>query len=301
MPLQRLVPMLLAALVSMLGGIAAASPSPALAAAPVVEDPAEPLVDKIRPVGPARQPDKPAGRDVDGAIGLLVQDGPDYLGAGSRSTSARPVGYVRWGRYTLSGSGGLITRRNETLDGGLGAVVHVTDGLRFALGLRNDSGRRDDDAPWLAGMGEIPRTVQGRFSVRWQPSAVLQARLALTADLSGRVAGSLVDASVSRSWPLGARSDLSLSVGFSAATRSYMRTWHGVTPAQSQTSGLPEYAPDAGLRDARIGLTWRGELSPRWGAFAGMTASRVIGPAARSPLTLQQDGVTASSGVYWRF
>jgi outer membrane scaffolding protein for murein synthesis (MipA/OmpV family) len=274
-------------------------PDPREAAAPASRDPSEGQQASVP--APARPAAGPARRDVEGAIGLLVQDAPDYLGSSTRSTSLRPVGYVRWGRFTLAGSGGMVTRRHDTLDGGFGAVLHFTDGLRVSASLRNDSGRRAGDSPALAGMGDIPRTFQGRLTVRWQGATGLQLRGAMTSDLSGRVGGSILDFSVAQAWPLGPGSDVTLSAGLGAATRSAMRTWHGVTPAQSLASGYPEYAPGAGLRDARVGLTWRGELSPRWGTFAGVTLSRVVGPAARSPLTSKEDGVTATSGVYWRF
>ncbi|MBL8330657.1 MAG: MipA/OmpV family protein [Rubrivivax sp.] len=244
---------------------------------------------------------KPRERDIEGALGLFVADGPDYPGAEGRSTGLRPAGFIRWGRWSLSGAGGFTTKRRDNVDGGLGALVHRGQTLRFSLGLRREGGRNEYDSPTLAGLGEIPRTVQGRVSLRWTPQPQWQLRAGLAFDLSRRVGGTLFDLSLTRSWALDADSSFAVAAGLTAATESQMQAWHGITPEQSQRSGYPVYRAGAGLRDARLSATWRAELSDRWAGFAGVTATQLLGPAARSPLTQQRGGVTLSSGLVWRF
>jgi len=61
-------------------------------------------------------------------------------------------------------------------------------------------------------------------------------------------------------------------------------------------------APDVRmLQQVHANVGFRTELSKEWFALGGISASRLMGPAADSPLTTQRNGVTASVGLAWRF
>jgi len=50
-----------------------------------------------------------------------------------------------------------------------------------------------------------------------------------------------------------------------------------------------------------VNLGFRTELSKEWFALGGISASRLMGPAADSPLTTLRNGMTATVGLAWRF
>lgn len=52
--------------------------------------------------------------------------------------------------------------------------------------------------------------------------------------------------------------------GATYGSESYMTEYFGVTPADTQASGLRTYRPDAGIRDARGWLVVLVHLSTRW-------------------------------------
>jgi outer membrane scaffolding protein for murein synthesis (MipA/OmpV family) len=66
------------------------------------------------------------------------------------------------------------------------------------------------------------------------------------------------------------------------------------------TSGKPAYTPGAGLRDVHFGVQFKHALSKHWFVFGGAGTSRLLGPAADSPLVEKPSGSAASFGVAWR-
>lgn len=242
----------------------------------------------------------PPRPEIEGAIGLLIHRSPAYPGAQDAKVSVNPAGFLRWGRFTLTGAGGFTTRRDDDVERGLGAELVTRPNLRVKLSLRYDKGRSAGDSPRLAGLGDIPRTVRARLSAQWQHEA-WRVGVGISADGLNRGGGYFADLSVSHQWSLAPGSQITLSAGLSGAGDRYMQLWHGVTPEQSQSSGLPVFQVREGLRDVSLGLLWRREFSPRWAGFAGVSTSRMIGPAVDSPLTLQPSSVSASSGWVWRF
>lgn len=254
--------------------------------------------------GAAEMPAEPsataARSEVEGAIGLLIHQSPAYPGAQDMRVRINPAGFLRWGRFTLTGAGGFTTRRNDEVVRGLGAELVSRPNLRVKLSLRYDGGRSEGDSPRLAGLGDIRQTARARLAAEWQHEA-WRVGAGISVDALKRGGGYFADLSVSHQWNLAADSQITLSAGLSGAGDRYMQLWHGVTAEQSLRSGLPVFQVGEGLRDGSLGLVWRREFSPRWAGFAGVSASRMIGPAVDSPLTQTLSSVSASSGLVWRF
>lgn len=238
---------------------------------------------------------------VEGAVGLVLKYSPAFPGSSDVSWKASPAGFVRWGRYTLTGAGGFTTQRNREVERGLGAeLVHRGD-LLLNLNLRIDSGRSQSDSPDLAGMGDIPVTVRGRLSARWEPVARWVVTSGVSVDVLRKVGGVNFDAGVQREWLFAPGRRVVLGVGLSAADRTYMQAWHGVTAQQAQHAMYAPYQASAGLRGAFASATYRHEVDHSWAAFAGVSHSRLLGSAAQSPLTRQAQETSWQAGVARRF
>ena len=237
----------------------------------------------------------------EGAIGLLLAYKPAYSGASDFKVKPEIAGFLRYGRFTVTGGGGFTTKRQDDVERGLDAELVRRDDLRMSLSLRVDSGRRESASPALAGMGDIRPTVRARLAVRWNVAENWQVGLGSSVDALNRVGGYLVEAGVSRTIPIDAQQRLILSAGVSGAGDRYMQAWYGVTEAQSAASGYPVYAPREGLKDAGVGITWRTELGPQWAAFAGASVSRLLGGAADSPLTRRSAGRSMQAALVRRF
>jgi len=253
------------------------------------------------PAADAAPPSSPPEEKVEGAIGLLINHSPSFPGAGDFKTRFRPAGFVRYGRWTITGAGGFTTKRKDEVERGLGAQLVKRDDLHVSLALRFDDGRLETDSPFLAGMGKVRKTVRGRLVTRWDIDRDWQLGAGVSTDLLGHDGGSFADVTLARRWVLTPATFWTLGTGLSVADARYMQTWHGVTAAQSATSGHPIYTPGGGLRDAFVNGVLRSEFAHRWAGFGGFAYSRTLGPAADSPLTRQKGSWQLSGGVVWRF
>jgi outer membrane protein len=256
----------------------------------------------LGPGPPAQAESMPNGDPMwEGAIGLVAHRGASYAGSSDFSTSLRPGGFIRWGRYTLTGAGGFTTRRQTEVERGFGAEVLRRENLRVSLNLRLDGGRSQADSPQLAGMGNVPSTLRARLGANWDAAPGWRVTGSVSADVLNRVGGLVADAGVSHQWDFGHGRLLTAGAGLSVADGGYMQAWHGVTSEQSLRSGYPVYEAGGGLRGVSTSLTYRHEFGPALSGYVGVDASRLLGSPARSPLTRQPLAAGASAGLAWRF
>jgi MipA family protein len=242
-----------------------------------------------------------AAPKFEGAAGLVLAYKPAFSGSSDRQLKPQMAGFVRYGRFTITGAGGFTTRRQDDVERGLDAELLRRDRVRINLSLRYDQGRRESESDQLAGMGNIKHTVRSRLGLRWEPAPLWSLSLASGLDLLGTGGGYTVEAGVSRTFVIDARQRVILGAGLTGAGDRYLQTWYGVTAQQSARSGLPVFTPGEGLRDVHTSATWRIEVNPQWAGFASLGASRLLGPAAASPLTLQANGWSVSAGIARRF
>jgi outer membrane scaffolding protein for murein synthesis (MipA/OmpV family) len=237
----------------------------------------------------------------EGAIGLVSQYGPNYFGAEDYRVRLGPAGFVRYGRITVSGSGGFTTRRDDDVERGVAASLIERDHLRLSLSARWTNGRRESNSDRLSGMGDIQGTVLARLRVLWTPEGPWHYALGVSTDLLGNGNGWIADVGVAREWQLAPQTKLHFGASLSVGGDTYMQSWYGVTPEQAARTGYAVYTPGNGLRDISLGLTVRHEFGPRWGGFLSTGLSTQLGAAADSPLVQQRTGWSVGSGLAWRF
>jgi len=81
----------------------------------------------------------------------------------------------------------------------------------------------------------------------------------------------------------------------------FERTWFGISSAQSTTSGLPVYAPRAGINRVGLhaGLTYRATRHVLCRLFARV--SEIAGDAAQSPIIERRTQVDFGAGIAYHF
>lgn len=250
---------------------------------------------------PAAKPASAKKDKFEGALGLVLTYGAEYTGGQKRKFSLTPAGFLRYGRISVSGAGGFTTRRADDVERGLAAELVRRSRLRVNLALRYDTGRDEADSEDLRGMGDIEPTVRARLLARYSPDDLWTISLGSSVDLLGRGGGYWADLGVTRGWRLGPDTRLSIGASLAMAGDRYLQHWYGVSEAQSAASGYPVFKPREGLRDIAVAATLRTELTPRWGAFVGLSASRLIGSVADSPIVKDPAGWKATGGLAWRF
>lgn len=89
------------------------------------------------------------------------------------------------------------------------------------------------------------------------------------------------------------------NLGTNIASKDYMQTYFGVTPAQAGL--LPAYSAGAGFKDVFGGLTATIELSRRWTLYAHGSYYRLVGDAGDSPVIDTRDQFVGGLGLSYKF
>lgn len=242
-----------------------------------------------------------AGTRFEGAIGLVSSYGPAYGGAEDLRWKLSPAGFIRYGRFTISGAGGFTTRRADDVERGFAANLQVREDLKLSLSARWTGGRRESNSERLAGMGDVDATLLARLRLQWKPEGDWTWTAAVNTDLLGHGSGWIVDLGGTRQWRLTPSTVLQVGGALTYGGDTYMQSWYGVTAEQSQRSGYAVYTPGNGLRDLSFGATVRTEFNREWAGFLSAGSSQHLGPAADSPLVQKKLGFSVTGGVAWRF
>ncbi|NRF67961.1 MipA/OmpV family protein [Aquincola sp. S2] len=238
----------------------------------------------------------------EGAIGLVLRHGPTYAGAEDKRTRIAPGLFLRYGRFSVTTTGGFATRsQDETTRGGLAAELVQRDDFRVSLSLRFAGGRDPGSDPLLAGLDKRRTTLRGRLGVSRDLGAGWQLRAGWNPDLLGRDGGSYVDVGLNHGWALTPTVQASAGIGATWSNARYLQSYFGVSEAESARSGHPVYRPGSGLRDVGANVGLRTSFGPRWVGFANAGVSRLVGPAADSPLTRRPSSWSLGAGLAWRF
>jgi MipA family protein len=242
-----------------------------------------------------------APRPFEGAIGMRLSYDPETFGARKMSVGSRPAIFLRYGRFVVSSGAGFVARRDDDVVRGLGVDVIDDDRRNVSLSLRLDSGRRESSSDRLTGLGDVARTVRLRVGYTLDLDHGWRVGAAWTVDAFGRGGGNLVELRMANDYPLGEVTRLLTSVNLVAGGDRYMQTYFGITEEQSTRSGYPVYSPGFGLRNASVNLAVRTQFAQRWSAQVGVGASRLLGPAARSPIVERPAGWGVNAGLAWHF
>lgn len=245
--------------------------------------------------------------DWEAALGAVLSYQPAYAGANEQVWKVRPAFLLRYKRLAISNTAGMTTRRSRDVMSGLSYDLVDTSRWRAGVSLRYDQGRDDGDSAWLNGVGDVAATLRARLSASYALTPTWRLASSWSQDMLRRGGGGVGDVGLQweqrDNWLPGGLPPLTLGagVGVSFANGQYMRAFYGINAAQSVASGHPVYEPGAGLRSVSLSLGLRGDVTAEWGMMVGASASRQLGPAARSPLTLTPTGWSVSAGVIRRF
>ncbi len=269
------------------------------------------VVGLIVAAGPARAgepdpaPPEPAPSAVrtawEGAIGFTTSYRPEYSGSAKAITKITPALFLRYGRFTITNASGFVTRHEDDVVRGLGADIVNSERVRVNLALRFDAGRSETTSTALAGLGNITPTVRARLNMGWRVEGPWRLGASWSADALGKGGGNFGDVSAGWEQRVSAGTVLNAGVSLALASDRYMQTYFGINEAQAARTSYALYTPKAGLRDISSSVGMRMDLGPDWILLAGAGASRLLGPAADSPLSTRRTGWGINAGLAWRF
>ncbi len=166
--------------------------------------------------------------------------------------------------------------------GGVGVNLLRSPGLRAGVIVSLAPGRNESTDARLAGLGDVDRTVQvGLFAVRATRAFVTRGAVYVGGDHHG----SMARLDILGRFRAGERVGFFAGPGLTWGSGQYNQTFFGVTSEQSARSGFPEFAANAGINNVRLTAGSSYRFAENWRLFGGVTASRLTGDAAASPIT----------------
>jgi outer membrane scaffolding protein for murein synthesis (MipA/OmpV family) len=235
-------------------------------------------------------------------LGAQLAIGPEYDGASRQRVRIKPLWAAKFGRIRIATSGGSALLGFGREGAGAGASAQLIEGDKWRVGvsLRIDSGRKSGDASTTQGLPDVKRTLRARVYANYSLTPDWNLGGSLSQDVAGRKGG--LTASVDLGWRFYRTEDTewTTGLGLSAADAQNLRSYFGVPASAVAATGKPAYEPGAGLRDVHFGVGFKHALSKHWFLFGGAGTSRLLGPAADSPLVQKPGSVAAGLGVAWR-
>ncbi len=231
----------------------------------------------------------PAGEER-GLVGLGVIAGREYLGSDERRTRVVPLLDYQWRNGFFAGT-----------SNGIGYNFSSRPDLDFGLRVTADLGRDETRSPRLRGLGDIDAAAEVGAFFNVSPLKGLTLTSSLRYGAGNDNKGLVVDLGAVYSTDLSASWRLAVGVAGSFVNDEYMQEFFGITPAQSQRSGYATYTADAGLRDLRANLSLTYSFAPRWSVTGAVSASRLLGDAADSPIAVKDSTVNGLLAVSYAF
>lgn len=227
-------------------------------------------------------------------VGLGVAYVPAY--AGSDESRVLPVPFVE---RTYANGFFIGTRRGLGYQTNVGAV-NLSGALTYG-GARDERKRTfaaGSDA--LRGMGDIDGGLKAVLTASYQLGKV-GLSLGTTQAVGKRENGStyMLGASV----PLYSGTNDQVGLGGSAVygDNKHMRTYFGVTGAQSARSGYSAYQPKAGFEAIGAAVNWDHVIDKRWSTHTAVGFTHLLGDAADSPLIKRKTTPMLMTGISYKF
>ncbi|MBX4955245.1 MipA/OmpV family protein [Rhizobium lentis] len=160
------------------------------------------------------------------------------------------------------------------------------DAFRFDVNVGYDSGRDEDDADMLRGMGDIDFgvTVGGKATYTFGPANVF-----VSVDKTiGGSEGLLATAGASISQPLSEHLILGAEASATFADDNYMEAYFGVNSTQSSRSGHAQYKAGAGIKSVDLSASATYLINENWVVKGEQGVSFLVGDAADSPIVKEK-------------
>lgn len=244
----------------------------------------------------APAPAEPGPRYI---LAMAMLHAPVFPGAASSANKVRPAFSFQLGRWTVSTSravdlGGLQVHQTGP---GASTVLRETEQWQTGLSFRVHSGRNSADDPALAGLPDIPASLEARLSASLRLAAGWSASTAWTQDLGHPRHGARISTTLGWSGTVAEGWRARAGLGLEAANGNFMRTHFGVPSAAALPGSRPAYTPGAGWISASLGGSLQYRVSPHWIVTTSATYGRLAGPAASSPLTQRAGAFSTLVGL----
>jgi MipA family protein len=230
------------------------------------------------------------------ALGAGVVNMPEYPGSDTYETRALPLVSVRYKRFFLGGAPGSGS------PGGLGAYLYESKAwsLGAVVAPEMTDPREESDDPRLQGLGDISSTTRAglftSYRIGW-----LTLRASAMTDIADNEQGTVATFDAEGTYRPFPRLSLSAGPGITWANQDSMQTFFGITGDQAARSAFGQYTPDSGVSLVRVSFGAQYSLTEHWFLGGRITAARLQGDAADSPIVVDENQNTYALFFSYRF
>lgn len=237
-------------------------------------------------VPPVQAQERARNYDIELELGLGAAYGPAYEGASEDRFTPWPIVTLHY--LWLPGLGEVKSSQRR-------------DGFSFGPDFRYVRKREAADYDALRGMNDVDAAFEagGKFAYTF---GMFRTHASLRRGFGGHE-GFVGEAGLDATFNPTPVTEVSFGPRMSYADGEYMRTYLGVTPAESLTSGLSAYDPSGGIKGVGAELNARYMFTPQWSLLGSLQYERLVGDAADSPIAQagSVDQFTAKLGLSYRF
>ncbi len=249
----------------------------------------------LAPLPAAAAPARTAPSDWDIMLGAGVSLRPTFEGSDRSTVHPLPLLSIKWRDTIFLGEGGLSAHAPGALSASARASPFDPGRKDHSSGGIFESG---DDR--LKGLGTINAAlgVRGFASYRLGP---VDFDVSATKFTGSQNDGVLASFGASLPLPLTQKLIVMPHVRAGWASTDTMQTYFGVTAAQAAASAFPQFNARGGPRDVRGGVNVIYRFNRHWFAAADTSVTRLLGDAAKSPITIADTNTTVTGMLGYRF
>jgi len=211
--------------------------------------------------------------------GYTLAMGPALAGYPEAPGSGRTKVLPLLGVDFASATGGFIST-----DIGAGWNFSRREDLQFGARLWPVFGRNDDRSR-ARGLDDVGNRIGLGLFLNYEPWQFLVLQSSLITGSGTDRNGTQFEAGATVGAPVGDSALLGVTLGTTWSNGAYLRSYYGVTPAESAAGSLPVFAPGAGWSDVNVSLNAEVRIDPRWKLSGQWLVARLVGDAGRSPVT----------------
>jgi outer membrane scaffolding protein for murein synthesis (MipA/OmpV family) len=211
--------------------------------------------------------------------GYTLAAGPALAGYPEAPGSGRTKVLPLVGVDFESATGGFISTEI-----GAGWNFSRREDLQFGARLWPVFGRNDDRSR-ARGLDDVGNRIGLGLFLNYEPWQFLVLQSSLLTGSGTDRNGTQFEAGATLGAPVGDSALLAMTLGTTWSNSAYLRSYFGVTPAESAAGSLPAFAPGAGRSDVNVSLNAEVRIDPRWKLTGQWLVARLIGDAGRSPVT----------------
>jgi outer membrane scaffolding protein for murein synthesis (MipA/OmpV family) len=225
-----------------------------------------------------------------GTAGLAVVAGHQYRGSDERRAQLFPALDYQWRSGWFAG-----------VTNGVGINLSSSPQQQYGVRLTADLGRKESRSGALRGMGNVGAKAEAGafYNLFLSESVFVSSSLRAGSGDGGK--GVVLDLGAGLSTTLAPQWRLGTGVALSLANASHMQSYFGVTAAQAARSGYRATDAGAGLRDVRANVALTHVIDMQQSVTLAVSANRLMGDAASSPITRQRNSVGGVLAYAWRF